>query len=106
MRGAHKAITNEVTSWPDINTGPGRFAATVFYVGKREIGHIHGDGVVDIPCRKEKCAEWIAAGRAEEHRFAPGFGVSIFLRKDEDVQGAIELLRESYQFATRNKKAV
>ena len=36
--------------------------------------------------------------------FALRFGVSIFLRKSEDVQGAIELLRESYQFAARNRK--
>ena len=106
MRGAHKKIVDELTTWPDINTGPGRFAATAFYVGRREIGHIHGDGVVDIPCRKEKCAEWIATGHAEQHRFAPNFGVSIFLRDADDVRGALELLRESYEFATRNKKTI
>lgn len=104
MRGAQKKIVDEVTSWPNITTGPGRFGAIVFNLnGKREIGHIHGDGVVDIPARTEVAEAWIAAGRAERHRFAPGFGVSVFLRKEQDVTNAIGLLREIYDWATRKK---
>ncbi len=63
----------------------------------REVGHVHGDSVVDIPCRTAQCEEWIAAGRAERHRFAPNFGVSVFLKNDEDVKDALNLLRESYE---------
>ena len=96
MRGASKQIIAEVTQWPNVTTQPGRFGSTQFVVGKREVGHIHGDSVVDIPCRKEKCAEWIAAGRAEEHRFAPGFGVSVLLRTESDLESALDLLQESY----------
>jgi hypothetical protein len=96
MRGAGKTIIAEVTAWDGVTTQPGRFGSTQFVVGKREVGHIHGDSVVDIPCRKDKCTEWIAAGRAEQHRFAPGFGVSVFVRKDEDLKNALDLLRESY----------
>jgi len=104
MRRVAKTIIAEVTSWPDVTTQPGRFGSTQFVVGKREVGHVHGDSVVDIPCRKEKCAEWIAAGRAEQHRFAPGFGVSIFLHKEEHVKNALELLRESYGMVMARSK--
>jgi len=98
MRGARKRIVEEVTSWRGVSTQPGRFGATAFVLeGSREVGHIHGDSVVDIPCRKAQCEEWIGAGRAERHRFAPGFGVSVFLKKDEDVKNALELLREVYE---------
>ncbi len=97
MRGAAKTIITEVTSWPDVTTQPGRFGSTQFVVGNREVGHVHDDSVVDIPCRKEKCAEWIEAGRAQLHRFAPGFGVTVFIRKEEDVSNALDLLRESYE---------
>jgi hypothetical protein len=96
MRGAAKQIIAEVTQWPNVTTQPGRFGSIQFIVGKREVGHIHGDSVVDIPCRKEKCAEWLAAGRAVEHRFAPGFGVSVFLRTESDLENALDLLQESY----------
>lgn len=104
MRGAAKTIIAEVTSWPDITTQPGRFGSTQFVVGKQEVGHVHGDSVVDIPCRKEKCQEWIAAGRAVQHRFAPGFGVTVFVRQEEHLKVALELLRESYNMIlTRSK---
>jgi hypothetical protein len=103
MRGVKQRIIAEVTAWPGIHTGPGRFGATAFLLANnREIGHIHGDSVVDIPCRAKQCEEWIAAGRAERHRFAPGFGVSVFIRKEEDVTNALALLRESYERLTAN----
>ncbi|MEX2142990.1 MAG: luciferase family protein [Anaerolineales bacterium] len=98
MRGAKKRIVAEVTGWPGISTEPGRFGATAFVLeGAGEVGHIHGDAVVDVPCRKAQCAEWIAAGRAERHRFAPGFGVSVFIKSDEDVNTAVALMREVYE---------
>lgn len=97
MRGAHERVVKEVTAWPDITTEPGRFGATVFMHKRRELGHIHGDSVVDIPCRKEQAEAWIAAGHAERHRFAPNFGVSIFLRTAADVTNALALLRDRYE---------
>lgn len=96
MRGAKDRVVAEVTSWPEIATEPGRFGATVFKKRRREIGHIHGDSVVDIPVRKEQAAAWIAAGRAERHRFAPNFGVTVFIKNEGDLKNALDLLRESY----------
>lgn len=104
MRGAAKTIIAELTSWPNVTTQPGRFGSTQFVVGKREVGHLHGDTVVDIPCRKEKCEEWIAVGLAEQHRFAPGFGVSVFLHKEDDVKTALDLLHESYDLVIARSK--
>lgn len=104
MRSAAKIIIAEVTAWEGVTTQPGRFGSTQFVVGKREVGHVHGDSVVDIPCRKEKCREWIDAGRAEQHRFAPGFGVTVFIRSEEDLKNALNLLHESYDLVkTRSK---
>lgn len=105
MRGAAKRIIEEVTSWPGVATQPGRFSSTQFVVGKREVGHVHGETVVDIPCRREKCEEWISSGRAERHRFASGFGVTVFVRMEEDLKNALDLLRESYDLViARSKK--
>src|SRR3970040_1463184 len=104
MRGAAKIIIAEMTAWEGVTTQPGRFGSTQFVVGKREVGHVHGDSVVDIPCRKEKCEEWISSGRAERHRFAPGFGVTVFVRNEEDLKNVLDLLRESYDLVVARSK--
>jgi len=36
-------ITQEVTSWPEVEAGSGRRGEFAFKVGRREIGHLHGD---------------------------------------------------------------
>jgi hypothetical protein len=40
---ASERITDEVTSWQGIEAGPGRRGEFAFKLGKREIGHLHGD---------------------------------------------------------------
>src|SRR5947199_3467236 len=42
-RTASQRITAEVTSWPGVEAGPGRRGEFAFRVGRREIGHLHGD---------------------------------------------------------------
>ena len=38
-----------LASWPGVEAHPHRFGGTEYRIGKREIGHIHGDALVDIP---------------------------------------------------------
>lgn len=105
VKGARKAITQVVTSWPGVTTHPHRFGGTEYCLGeRREIGHIHGDELVDIPFPIKVRNGLIAAGRAEPHHIRPEIGaVSFFLRESEDVQRAIELLRLSYEAAVKQK---
>jgi hypothetical protein len=53
--GAQAAITKVVTAWDGITAQPHRFGGLEYMLGTREIGHIHGDHLVDIPFPK-KCA--------------------------------------------------
>ena len=105
VKGARKMITQEVLSWPGITKRPHRFGGTEYCLGeRREIGHIHGDELVDIPFPIKVRDELIATGRAELHHVRPEIGaVSLFLREKEDVQRAIELLRLSYELAVKQK---
>ena len=41
-------ITEEVTSWPGVEAGTGERGEFAFKVGRREIGHLHGDWVLHI----------------------------------------------------------
>ena len=46
----------------------------------------------------------VAAGRALPHHILPDSGwVSFYIRQPEDIKLAIELLRESYELAIRQK---
>ncbi len=105
VKGAQKMITQTVMSWPGVRQRPHRFGATEYCLGeRREIGHVHGDDVVDIPIPIKVRDELIAAGRAEPHQIVPEIGaVSLFLREKGDVQRAIELLRLSYELAVKQK---
>jgi hypothetical protein len=73
---------------------------TEYRLGRREIGHVHGDSLVDIPFPKRIRNELVTAGRAEPHHILPESGwVSIYLRQAADVDRAIELLRLSFEIA-------
>ncbi len=73
-------------------------------IGKREIGHIHDDQLVDIPFPKKVRDEIVAAGRAQPHHILPETGwVSVTLRQNDDVEKAVALLNESYQIAIKQK---
>jgi predicted DNA-binding protein (MmcQ/YjbR family) len=83
--------------------GDPRPRQTEYRFGRREIGHVHGDSLVDIPFPKEIRNELVAARRAEPHHILPQSGwVSIYLRQPSDVDRAIELLHLSYEIATQH----
>jgi predicted DNA-binding protein (MmcQ/YjbR family) len=104
VKGAQDAITKAVTAWKGVTVAPHRFGGVEYVIGKREIGHIHGDHMVDIPFPKKLRDEIVTAGRAQPHHILPETGwVSFYLRQDEDVEQAIILLRESYQIAQKQK---
>ena len=104
VKGAQKLITEAVTSWAGVASQPHRFGGVEYVIGKREIGHIHGDHLVDIPFPKKLRDEIVATGRAGPHHILPETGwVSFYLRQESDVEQAIALLHENYEIAQRQK---
>lgn len=104
VRGAQALITAAVTSWSGVTVQPHRFGGVEYVTGKREVGHIHGDHLVDIPFPKKMRDEIVAAGRAQPHHILPETGwVSFYLRQNDDVEKAVALLHESYAIAKKQK---
>ena len=104
VKGAQASITKAVTSWAGVTPKPHRFGGVEYVIGRREIGHIHGDQLVDIPFPKKVRDEIVAAGRAQPHHILPETGwVSFYLREENDVEKAIALLHESYEIAQKQK---
>jgi predicted DNA-binding protein (MmcQ/YjbR family) len=103
-KGAQERITKTVTSWEGVTAEPHRFGGVEYAIGKREIGHIHGDHLVDMPFPKKVRDEIVAAGRAGPHHILPEAGwVSFYLREEDDVEKAIDLLQESFEIAQMQK---
>ena len=99
-RSPADVITAEVTSWPGVEAGPGRFGAVQFRLGRRELGHLHGDRLADLPFPRRLRDELVAAGTVVPHRPLPDSGwASRPIRSDEDVRTVIELLRMQYDRA-------
>jgi len=107
VKGAQDRITKAVTVWEGVSVKPHRFGGVEYAIGKREIGHIHGDHLVDIPFPKKVRDKIVAAGRAQPHHILPETGwVSFYLREEDDVEKAIALLRENFEITMRQKSKI
>lgn len=105
VQNAQKQINEAVTNWDGITAHPHRFGGTEYRIGRREIGHIHGDYLMDIPFPTKIREEVVAAGWADPHHILPDSGwVSFYIREPADVEGAIELLQQSYEIALNQHK--
>jgi luciferase-like monooxygenase len=104
IRGASKQIIDTLLTWEGMEAHPHRFGGTEFRIGTREIGHIHGDSLVDIPFPKKVRDEIVAAGEAQPHHILPETGwVSFYLKEEGDVEKTIILLKRSYEIALKQK---
>jgi Luciferase len=104
VHGAADKIKNSVMKWKDISFMQHRYGGTEFKLGNREIGHIHGNYMVDIPFTKKVKNEIISAKLANVHHILPESGwISKYLKTPEDVDVAIDLLKRSYELALEQK---
>lgn|SRR5215472_3674740 len=98
--GGGERILEVVSRWEEIAVRPHRFGGTEFRLRHREVGHVHGDSLVDIPFPLGVRDELVESGSAEPHHVLPQSGwVSVYLRKPDDVTRAIRLLRRSWGIA-------
>jgi Luciferase len=96
---ASERITEEVTSWPGIAAGPGRRGEFAFKVGRREIGHLHGDHAAHFGFPKEVWQALFEQGRIDYHPVfpgKPGFGARR-IETEADVDDVIALMRLNYE---------
>ena len=97
-RTASRQITDEVTSWPGVEAGPGRRGEYAFKVGRRELGHLHGDHAAHFGFPKQVWAELFEQGRIDYHPVFPGRPgfASRRIEDQDDVGDVIELMRLNY----------
>jgi hypothetical protein len=98
LRAASEQITEEVTSWPGVHAGPGRRGEFAFKVGRREIGHLHGDHALHASFPKAVWTELKQQGRIDYHPVFPGREglASRKIESEADLRDVIALLRLNY----------
>jgi len=93
---ASEIITATVTSWPGVEAGHGERGEFGFRVGRREIGHLHGDRVAHFAFPKNVRAELLEQGRIIPHPVAsPALGARRIV-EDADIDDVIALMRLNY----------
>lgn len=98
METASRQITDEVTSWTGVEAGPGRRGEFGFKVGRREIGHLHGDRAAHFVFPADVGAELHEQGRVGPHPVAPhkkAWGARA-LETDDDIRDVIAMMRMNY----------
>ncbi len=98
---ASQRITDEVTSWPGVEAGPGSRGEFAFKAGRREIGHLHGNRVAHFGFPKDVWAELFEQERIDYHPVfpgKPGYG-SRKIETEDDVLDVIEMMRLNYDRA-------
>ena len=94
VSGAGEKIQSELSRWEGITRAPHRYGGVEFNLGSREIGHIHGDSLVDVPLPQRVRDELVASAHAEPHHVLPQSGwVSVYLNFPSDKERAIRILR-------------
>lgn len=92
-----KKLEDTVASWPRISVQPHRFGGREFRFANAEVGHVHDGGIVDIPFPRSIRDALLIERLAEEHRWVPNSGwITYRVRRDEELQHAIWLMRLSY----------
>jgi Luciferase len=101
---ASERITAEVTSWPGVEAGPGRRGEFAFKVGRREIGHLHGDHAAHFAFAKDAWAELRREGRIVDHPVFPGREgpAARRIEGDADVEDVIAMMRLNYERIVQN----
>ena len=93
-------IKNEILSWPYVTSEAHRFDGIEFRLNKREMGHIHNEGLDDIPFPMKIRNELVNSGRVKPHHVLPQSGwISYWFHnnEEEDVSTVIQLFRIRYE---------
>jgi hypothetical protein len=98
-------IEAEILAWENTSVVMHKYGGTQFNCNGKEMGHIHSNGLLDMLFNRKIKQELMLEGRIEDHHsFINSGWISFYIRKREDIEYAIELLRIAY--LKMNKKQI
>lgn len=94
---AFDSIEDEVISWKGATVGIHKYGGLQFNVDKQEIGHLHGNGLLDVVFSRKIKMVLIEEGRVSDHHLFKKSGwISFHIASPENKTYAIKLLMLSY----------
>lgn len=99
IRSASRVIVEEVTSWPGVQVVSGSRGELSLRLGRKELGHLHGDRAAHFAFPRPVWTALHEQGRITSHPVFPGKQGPAARRIDseQDVWEVIELFRINYQ---------
>lgn len=92
-------IENEVLTWPGISVSVHPYGGLQVNLGKHELGHLHGNGLLDVLLNRQlKTKVMMLAGVLDHHVFKNSGWVSLRVKTTADRDLGIAILREAYAF--------
>lgn len=105
-----EALISAINSWQEVHWTLHRFGGIEWQVNGQEIGHLHGNGVLDIRLPTYEAARQAQKlGLALEHHTYPGSAwVSLCLQSSAELPAAIALLQQAAEnfSASRNQNTL
>ena len=90
-------LEEEVSAWQNISIHPHRFGGMEFRFGDAEVGHVHTNGIVDIPFPRSVRDALLEQGLAGEHRWVINSGwITFHVCSEPDLKHAVWLMGLSY----------
>jgi hypothetical protein len=88
-------IEAKVLTWNSVRSGEHKMGAREFLYGKKEIGHIHWNGDLDIVFGKQITGRLLKRERVQKHAYVPDVAITFKIKGDSDIPFALSLLRYS-----------
>lgn len=92
-------ITEKVGGWQNITISTHKYGGTQFNFGDVELGHLHGNGLLDVLLNREVKTELMKNQNIlDHHTFKNSGWISFLIRRSDDRALAIEILERAYIF--------
>ncbi len=92
-------IEETVESWPNVAISMHKYGGTQFNLNNREIGHLHGNGLLDVPLNLSLKAELMHKYPVQDHHmFAASGWISFWIKDSNDKDLALQILQKAYIF--------
>jgi hypothetical protein len=92
------AIEAEVKTWKDVGLAMHHFGGMQINYGKVELGHIHGNGLLDLYVGTQKKQYFIEHLHCVDHHVLDKSSswVSFWIKEQKDYERAMNILKEVY----------
>lgn len=91
-------IEREVSGWEKVNLGLHKYGGVQFNYNNRELGHIHGNGLLDMLLNLTLKQQLKQDGKILDHHvFKDNGWISFYIKTKADKDYALRLLKLSYQ---------